>query len=487
MNLEKVYSHIDSNVESHIAKVQELLRQPSISAEKYGIQECAQLLERYFRDLGCGSTEIVQTDGNPVVYGEYDAGAKKTVIIYMMYDTQPVVGEDWISPPLEANLVDIPPFGKCIVARGAINTKGPLRAFLNAMESIKAVGEELPVNLKFVAEGEEELGSVHLPQFMERCKERLSDATAVFFPGAAQDQKGRVRMTLGWKGIVCFELECSGKFWGKGPIEYDVHSSNKAWVDSPVWRMIHALSTMTSKDGNKILIDRWYENVKPPSKDDLQLVNKLAKTFDEETVKEMIKAEHFVNNLHGKKLLMRYLYSTTLNVDGIWGGYTGPGTKTVLPHKVTVKMDVRLVPNQKPSEVLPKIRKHLDKMRYKDIFIRKLESGYSWAKTSVKEPVVQAAIQAYRSFGYEPEVWPHMGGSAPLYLFNQGPLYLPFIGGGLGHGGKAHSPNEYFVAEGNETVCGLAACEKSYVAILDTYSKIEEKTKAVKKRRTKGR
>ena len=483
MNLEKVYAHIDANVDSHIGKVQELLRQPSISAENRGVRECAQLLERYFQELGCRTTEIVQTDGNPVVYGEYDAGAKKTVIVYMMYDTQPVAGEDWISSPLEANLVDIPPFGKCIVARGAINTKGPLRAFLNAMESIKAAGEELPVNLKVVAEGEEELGSVHLPQFVQRYKEKLKDADAVFFPGAAQDQKGTVRMSLGYKGIVYFELECSGNLWRRGPMEYDVHSSNKAWVDSPVWRMIQALSTMTSKDGNRILIDRWYENVKPPSKEDMELVNKLAKTFDEETVKEMIKVERFIDNLHGKKLLLKYLYATTLNVDGIWGGYTGPGTKTVLPYKVTVKMDVRLVPKQKPSEILPRIRKHLDKMGYRDIFIRRLESGYSWAKTSVKGPLAQAAIQTYRSFGYEPEVWPHMGGSAPLYLFNQGPLYLPFVGGGLGHGGKAHSPNEYFVVEGNKRVGGLAKCEKSYVAVLDAYSKIEERPKGTKKRR----
>ena len=481
MNLRKVYDHIDLNHESHVMKVQELLRQPSVSAENYGIRECAELLERYFRDLGCESTEIVETDGNPVVYGKYDAGARKTVIIYMMYDTQPVIGENWISPPLEARTVDIPPFGECIVARGAINTKGPLRAFLNAMESVKVVGEELPVNLKFVAEGEEELGSVHLPQFVRKYKDKLEDADAVFFPGAAQDQKGTVRMSLGVKGIVYFELECSGKLWRKGPTEYDVHSGNKAWVDSPVWRMIRALSTMTSKDGNKILIDKWYENVKPPSREDLELVDRLAKTFDEQTVKDMIKVERFIDNLHGKKLLLKYLYSTTLNVDGIWGGYTGPGTKTVLPYKVTVKMDVRLVPNQRPSEALPKIRRHLDRMGYKDIFIRKLEAGYSWAKTSVKEPLAQAAIQAYRSFGCEPEVWPHMGGSAPFYLFNQGPLYLPFVGGGLGHGGMAHSPNEYFVVEGNEKVGGLAKCEKSYVAILDAYSRFEQKTRRSRK------
>jgi len=469
VNFGKISKHIDVHLDEHIKKMQDFLRQPSVSAENYGVKECAELLKSYFVNLGCKNARLMETKSFPVVYSEYDAHAEKTLLVYMMYDTQPFTNEKWTSPPLEARLVGIEPFGKCVIARGAINTKGPLIAFLNALESILAVEEEIPVNLKFVAQGDEELESTHFAEFVEKHKEMLQ-ADALFGPDACQDEKGKALMGLGWKGIEYVELECSGKSWGRGPTEFDIHSSDKSWIDSPAWRMIHALATMTSKDGNKILIEDWYENAKPPSKEDLELVDKLVETFDEESIKHETKVDRFINDMHGRELLLQYMYSTTLNIDGIWGGYTGPGSKTVLPHKVTVKMDARLVPDQKSEEVIRKVRKHLDKHGYADIRVKSLDP-YEWAKTSVKEPIVQAAIQAYQKLGYKPEIWPITASSVPYYLFNRGPLYLPFIDAGLGHGGRAHSPDEYLVIEGNDKVAGLAGCEKSYVIILDTYAK----------------
>jgi len=469
LNFSKVNKYIDAHINEHIKKLQEFIRQPSVSAENYGLRECAELLKSYFLNIGCKNTTLIETGSFPVVYSEYDAHAEKTLLVYMMYDTQPFAGEKWTSPPLEAKLVDIEPFGRCVIGRGAINSKGPLVAFLNALESILAVREEIPVNLKFVAQGDEELESAHFAEFVKKHKKML-EADALFGPDACQDEKGKVIMGLGWKGVEYVELECSGKSWGRGPLEFDIHSSDKSWIDSPAWRMIHALATMTSKDGNKILIDNWYENVKRPSKEDLELTDKLVKVFDEETIKRESKVDRFINDLHGKDLLLQYMYSTTLNIDGIWGGYTGPGSKTVLPHKVTVKMDARLVPNQSSEEVIRKIRKHLDKLGYTDIKIRSLDP-YEWAKTSVKEPIVQAVAKAYRKLGHEPEIWPITASSVPYYLFNRGPLYLPFIDGGLGHGGRAHSPDEYFVIDGNDKVEGLAGCEKSFAVILDTYAK----------------
>ena len=353
-----------------------------------------------------------------------------------------------------------------------MNTKGELRAFLNACESIKAAKEEIPVNLILVAEGEEELGSRHLPEFIKKYKTQLKKADAVFFPFADQDQKGKVVNYLGVKGIVYFELELSGENWGYGPTEFDIHGSNKAWVDSPAWRMIQALSTMTTKDGNKVLIEDFYENALPPNQEDKERLQMLEKTFDETAVKDLMKVERLIENVHGREALLKYLYSPTLNIDGIWGGYTGPGTKTVLPYKITAKVDVRLVPNMTVEEVLPKVRRHLDKHGFKEIKIVELEEGYGWAKTSVKEPAAQAVIKAYREFGYEPEVWPHMAGSAPFCMFNREPLNLPFVIGGLGHGGRVHAPNEYLVVQEGGPTGGLCTLEKSYVAILDNLSKM---------------
>ncbi len=429
-------------------------------------------MKSYLEDLGCKNPRLVETSGFPVVYGHYDAGADKTIIIYFMYDTQPVDDPGWTVPPLDGRVVNMPPFGDCLVARGAINTKGELRAFLNACESIKDVGEEMPVNLMFVAEGEEELGSRHLPEFIEKNEDELKKADAVLFPSADQDQKGKVMMELGVKGIVYFELELDGKTWGYGPTQFDVHGSNKAWVDSPAWRMIQALSTMTTKDGNRVLIDGFYENALPPSREDEELLKKLEKTFDEDLVKDMMKVERFIDGTHGKEALLKYLYSPTLNINGIWGGYTGPGTKTVLPYKITAKVDVRLVPNMTVEEVIPRIRRHLDKHGFKEVKIVELEEGYGWAKTSVKHPAAQAVIKAYRELGYEPEIWPHTAGSAPFCMFNREPLNLPFVIGGLGHGGRAHAPNEYLVVQEGGPTGGLCTLEKSYVAILENLSKM---------------
>lgn len=472
MRREKIFKHIDQHYREHLDKLQEFVRQPSISAENRGVRECAKLVKSYLEDLGCKNPRLVETSGFPVVYGHYDAGADKTIIIYFMYDTQPVDDPGWTVPPLDGRVVNMPPFGDCLVARGAINTKGELRAFLNACESIKDVGEEMPVNLMFVAEGEEELGSRHLPEFIEKNEDELKKADAVLFPSADQDQKGKVMMELGVKGIVYFELELDGKTWGYGPTQFDVHGSNKAWVDSPAWRMIQALSTMTTKDGNRVLIDGFYENALPPSREDEELLKKLEKTFDEDLVKDMMKVERFIDGTHGKEALLKYLYSPTLNINGIWGGYTGPGTKTVLPYKITAKVDVRLVPNMTVEEVIPRIRRHLDKHGFKEVKIVELEEGYGWAKTSVKHPAAQAVIKAYRELGYEPEIWPHTAGSAPFCMFNREPLNLPFVIGGLGHGGRAHAPNEYLVVQEGGPTGGLCTLEKSYVAILENLSKM---------------
>lgn len=472
MERKRVFDHIDRHYQDHLGKLQEFVRQPSISAENRGMRECAELVRKYLLDLGCKNPRLVETSGHPVVYGFYDAGSDRNIIIYLMYDTQPVDDPGWSVPPLEGRIVEIEPFGKCLVARGAINTKGELRAFLNACESIRAVGEEIPVNLTFVAEGEEELGSKHLPEFISKYLNQLKKAHAVFFPSAEQNQKGKVEMELGVKGIVYFELELDGKSWGYGPTQFDIHGSNKAWVDSPAWRMIQALSTMTTKDGNRVRIEDFYENVAPPSLEDANLLNKIEETFDEDSAKDLMKIERFVNDVHGKEAMIRYLYSPTLNIDGIWSGYIGPGTKTVLPYKITAKVDVRLVPNMTVEEVIPKVRSHLDKHGFQEIKIVELEEGYGWAKTSIETPAAQAVLKTYREFGHEPEIWPHIAGSAPFCMFNRAPLNLPFVIGGLGHGGRAHAPNEYLVVEDGGPTGGLRTLEKSYVAILDNLSRM---------------
>ena len=460
-----IYAHIDQNLDAHLANLQRWLRQRSISAQSDGIAEMAEMVRSDLEGMGFSEAELVPTSGHPGVWGYYDAGADKTLVVYLMYDVQPVDPEDWQSPPFEANLVDHP-LGRVLMARAATNQKGPERAFFNALESILAVEGTLPVNLMIAAEGEEEIGSPNYPELIAKYEERLRSADGVLFPFNSQDPKGDVSMFLGVKGILYFELEARGNETG-GPTEAEIHGSLKAMVDSPVLKLIQAIASMTTVDGNTILIPGYYDPIRPPTHEEETLINSMLDDWEgqEALMKQAFAVERFANGMTGRDLLMSYLYTTTLNVDGIWGGYTGEGTKTILPHKATAKIDSRLAPDQKPDEALALIRKHLDDNGFGDLEIRQL-GGYPPAQTSVEAPLVEAAIRVYNKYGRTPDVSPRIGGSAPYYVFTD--LGLPLVAGGLGHGSGAHAPNEYMVIEPKDGsgIAGLAEIEKFYVDLL---------------------
>lgn len=471
MDVEKIYRYIDGHKKEHLSNLTKMLKQPSVSPQNIGIQECAELLAHFYDDLGC-ETEIFETAGNPVVYGAHDVGAEKTLLAYFMYDTQPYDEPGWTYPPMEATLAPLTlPTGQvtALYNRGAVNTKGPMMTFLHAIESVQQCEGELPFNLLLVGEGEEELSSPHLPDFIQAKKNELRNADACIFPFFLQNTKGKVELYLGVKGIIYFELECSGASWGRGPQQFGIHGSNKAWVDSPAWRLVHALSTLTEDDGNTVTVDQFYDDVAPPSPEDQELIQNLITTFDPEPFKETMKVGAFTHSEEDTELLITsLLYTSTLNIDGIWGGYTGEGSKTLLPHEATAKIDIRLVPNQQRDTMLPLIRKHLDEHGYSDILIRVLDRGYNWSKVSVRESVVQAMIKTCSHFGYNPEIWPHLAGSAPFYLFSE-VLGIPYVMGALGHGARAHSPDEYIVYEGNDQVLGLDGAQKSLVTFFDQW------------------
>ena len=454
MDLKGIFDHIDAHFDRHLERVRTFVRQPSISGEGVGMREMAELVAGAIEELG-GRAEIVPTPGWPVVYGEIEAGQPRTLSLYGMYDVQPVAGEEWLVPPFSGEVIDFEDQGPCLVSRGVDNTKGPLAGALSALESVKAVAGRLPVNIKFVIEGEEELGSRNLPRFITHYKDRLG-ADGVYFPFYCQNRKGTPILLLGVKGIVFFELVCRGGDWG-GPTNRGIHGSNMAWIASPVWRMLHALTTMVGPD-ERILVDGIYDQVAPPGAEDEQLLAALDTRFDPEVHLRENDVRRFKYDLRGANLLRRYLLDPILNIDGIAGGHYGPGTKTLLPHEVRVKMDVRLVPNMEPEEVRDAIRAHLAKIGCADFEVNS-EEGYPWAKMSPSAPITQAMIRTIRAFGLDPEVWPHIAGSAPFYLFSR-VLRQPFVMGGLGHGARAHSPNEY------ATVEGMRLFEKSVVQFL---------------------
>ena len=482
--LEKVYKHVDDNLDDHIEKMRKLLMQPSISQTGEGVIECAEMLKDWLGGLGCSHIELAKPEFHwPIVYGEYNAGADKTLLVYGMYDVQPVEPELWRVPPFAGRIVERPPFKKVVMNRGATNTKGPMAALLNALESVQQAAGELPVNILFVFEGEEERGSVSMPGFVRDYEQRLKRADGVYFPIGSQDQNGLAQPMAGSEGILYIELETDGALWGRGPTQFGVHGAMKRILDSPAWRHVKMLSTLVSDDGNTVEVEGWYDEIAVPSEEDLRLLEEgyrksmpALEVFDPDLLKEVMKVKRFKGDLDDpKEILLEMLFSTSFNLDGIWGGWTGPGTKTFLPHKVTSKHNIRFVPNQTLDGLHGKIRRHLDDHGYGDVELRKL-GGYTWALVDHRNPLAEAMYDTFEEFGVKYSINPPVANPIytspawPAYLFAGEPLELPIVGGSLGHGGLAHSPNEYYVIEGCDAkygrVYGLAGAEKSIASVL---------------------
>ena len=461
-----VYAYIDDRFEAHTAALQRWMRQPSISAQNVGVRDMAEMMRADFEALGFAEAELVETSGHPGVWGYYDAGAEKTLMVYMMYDVQPVDPEDWRSPPFEAAIVDTPQ-GTAIMARGATNQKGPQRAFLNAVESILAVEGELPVNLMITAEGEEELGSPNYPEIIDSYEERLKQADGVIFPMSGQDAQGHTSLLLGVKGIIYWELEASGGAWG-GPVDAEIHGSYKAIADSPVLRLVQAISTLVSGDGNTIEVPGYYDDVRPPTAEEQSLIAGYVKKENLATLRELFGIERWIDGMEGVDVLHEIIYTPTMNIDGLWAGYTGEGVKTILPHVATAKMDSRLPVGIDPAEALAKIRAHLDANGFEDVAMNVL-AAYPASQTSVDTDLVRAAIAVYKRYGATPTVNPRAAGSAPFYQFTER-LGLPMIPFGLGHGRGAHAPNEVYVVESDGAIAGLAGIEKAYVDLLYAFA-----------------
>jgi len=465
---DEVYAHIDANIAAHLEQLRRWVRQPSVSAQNRGIREMAEMLAADLRELGFKDVALVPTKGHPGVFGFYDAGAPRTLVVYMMYDVQPEE-TGWNVPAFDGALVDHA-LGRVLMARGATNQKGPERAFLNAVDSIIKVRGRLPVNLLIVAEGEEELGSPNFPEVIGAYESRLKKGDGVFFPLNAQGANGDVSLPLGVKGILVAEFEAAGGAHG-GPATAEIHSSLKAIVDAPAWRLTHALASLTSPDGNTILVPGYYDAIRQPTEAEQRLVNGAAGTpAQDASMRKGLGVARFIDDAGGRDLTAQLLFTTTININGMWSGYTGEGMKTILPHVAKARIDSRLVPNQTPDGQLALIRRHLDARGFSDVKVTKI-SGYAPAQTQPEAAIVTASISVFNKHDATPSVLPRLAGSAPYYIFTDR-LGLPMVMGGIGHGSGAHAPNEYMVIDPKpgSRVAGLAAVEKFYVDFLYAFA-----------------
>jgi acetylornithine deacetylase/succinyl-diaminopimelate desuccinylase-like protein len=461
-----IQAEISKRHDESVKRLQDWIALPSIAAENRSYPQGAEYMAKLARDAGFQQATVINTDGKPGVFATLDAGAKKTVGLYFMYDVKQFDPAEWSSPPLEARIVDKAGFGKVIVGRGAVNQKGPESAFLAALHAIRGAGRKMPVNLVMVAEGEEEIGSPHIGQLAHRpeVEAALKKTVGVFMPSAMQDPGGVVTVSLGAKGIVELELVASGEKWGRGPSK-DVHSSLKAMVDSPAWHLVKALDTLVSADGNTVLIDN-YPQPRPLSVAEKAMIAKAAGAKSEEQAKKQLGVQHWIDDLPWLQANERLESQPTVNIEGLVGGYTGPGGKTVLPHRAVAKIDMRLVPDMKMADAVAALKTHLAKRGFGDIEVN-VTGGYDPTSTPADARLIQAQVAVLARAGVVPVLWPRNAGSYPGYTFTDPPLSLAAGHFGLGHGSGAHAPDEYYVIEStNPKVQGIDGAVMSFVDYL---------------------
>ncbi len=433
MSLERIYDYIDINAENFVDDLVRLVQQPSVSAKGEGIEDCALLVEQMMRDVGFTTKILRCKNGYPVVYGELNRRrADKTLLFYNHYDVQPPEPlEKWTSGPFSGSKIH----GR-IYGRGASDNKGNLVSRLSAVRALLEVRDEAPINIKLFAEGEEEIGSPRLESIIKEHKHLLSADAAIWEFGGT-DRFGRPNLYLGLKGVLSLELKASGA-------SRDVHSANAPLIPSPTWLLVWGLSCL--KDHNEhILIKGFYENALPPSAEDIECMGNIP--FEEDELKEELGLSEFLQNKSGLEALKALLYQPTCTINGVMSGYIGEGSKTVLPHHACAKLDFRLVPDQKPSEIFKKLVEHLERNGFGDLDVVKHGSTEP-TRTPVNDPFVKlVADTAEKVYNKQAVIYPTSAGSGPMHLFRNYMGY-PVVSVGCSHPeANTHAPNENLIIE----------------------------------------
>lgn len=424
---------IDRRLEHHLAELSRLCAQPSIAAQDVGMAACADLVASLLRQRGF-DVEVLLTGGYPVVYGERAGASDRTLLLYNHYDVQPPEPLDrWETPPFEPAIRD----GK-MYARGVSDDKGHILCRLAAIDAVLESQGEIPCNLKFLVEGEEEIGSPHLAELIHAERDRLA-ADACLWEFGGVDHEGRPVLYAGLRGIQYVELRAR-------TADLDAHSGLAGSIfPNAAWRLTWALAALKGED-ERIRLPGFYEPVVPPSERDLQLLAQLPD--DSEDLLERYGLAGFIKGLEGGAELQREkVFSPTCTICGLTAGYQGEGSKTVLPAEARAKVDFRLVPDQRPEEVLEALRSHLAAEGFEAIEILPLAGGPP-GRTDPDDPFIQLVAEAARgAYGERQIIHPLSGGSGPIHPFIEH-LGVPVATAGVAcPGSRAHAPNENMVIE----------------------------------------
>lgn len=445
--LESIYRHVEANVESSIETLFELVRQPSVSAERLGFDKAPGLVADILTRHGF-EAEVVQVpgDGLPSVFGyseaspeahrkalefegiEYRGQSPPTLLLYTHYDVQPVDPLDlWDTSPFEPTRV-----GDRLYGRGMSDDKGNIVARLAVLDAFREVWGGLPCNVKFLADGEEESGSPNMPSLIA---ERGGDfaADACIWEGGGRTSHDAPLIYLGLKGVLALELTVR-------MLSGDAHSSYATVLPSAAWRLVSALDTLKDRSTDEILISGFYDDIRGLTPEEVEAVSRLPDETDE--LQSTFGNAEYVNGVAGRELMSKHLEQPTANIAGMTAGYQGPGMKTVLPAVASAKLDFRLVCDMDPDDIVSKLRAHLDEHGFDDVEIGNMH-GTKPYRTGVGSQWAGLVIDAARdAYGPEPVVYPTMAGSGPMYDFGA-TLGIPVASAGIDHPShRIHAPNE---------------------------------------------
>ena len=429
MSMQEIYDWIDANADECVRDLQRLVRQPSISAQDVGLRECAELVRSMMHDDGLPAELHELEEGPPVVFGHLKAkDPARTILCYSHYDVQPPEPLDaWThGGPWSAEVVDGVMYG-----RGSTDNKSGVLAFNKAAKAFLEVRGEVPVNLKFLIEGEEEIGSPNLAAWAEKNQAMLEADGMHCLDGSMETGTEVPDVSLGLKSVLFVELIARGA-------ATDVHSLNFPLVESPVWELIWALNTILDRD-RKILIEGWEEGIWELGPEDEQQLLDKAERVDLDALREEWGIERFALGRDGVDAVRARTYEPTANIQGMIAGYTGPGRKTIIPNEARVRMDFRLIPNIQPKDAIRKLKAHLEKHGFGHIEVDAFDNAEPPYKISVKEDISQAIIAAATEvYGELPVV---NGVSAEGAILRH--VWIPCVLTGFANpGANLHAPDE---------------------------------------------
>jgi acetylornithine deacetylase/succinyl-diaminopimelate desuccinylase-like protein len=387
-----------------------------------------------------------------------------------MFDVRRATPTGWRVPPFAAEVVEMPPFPRVLIARGARSVKGPLGVWLNAVEACRVVLGGPPVNLLLLAEGDEILGSPHYREMIDRYRDRLGSAQMCWTPGASQDANGAAHLTLGYKGLIYLTIRASGARWGRGPRQSPIHGMAKSVVDSPAWRLVQALATLVGPDGNTVLIEGFDQPAVPPTPEEAQEVEALRARFAGTPWQQVLPgvqgaAVPAIGDVEEADVYRRFFYGASVNLNGLRSGYLGPGTPTfTLPHVAEAVLDIRIPRDWDVQATLRAIRARLDAGGFADVEME-ASGAYNGSRVRRDAPIVRAAEAMFAAHGCEVVAWPMTGGGGPWSVFAEefGMSVLRDVG--LGYG-RASATDEYLVIDGAGKIGGMVDMALSHAEFM---------------------